>query len=201
MPSDRVLHLLGSAAEPVLGVRVAVGHARARGWDVCLGLTPTAADWLRDDLDGLAELTGHPVKSRFRRPGDPETWPAADAVLVAPATFNTLNRWALGITDNWVVGHAAEAIGTGVPLVAVPRVNSALAAHPQFGRSLATLRTAGVDVLTNADGLPTDGLLADRLPADGLAPAPSGTGNAGFPWAAALAAVERAVAPGRRGKG
>ncbi|WP_329494454.1 flavoprotein [Kitasatospora herbaricolor] len=193
MPTDRVLHLLGSAAEPVLGVRAAVGLARARGWDVCLGLTPTAADWLRDDLDALAEATGHPVKSRFRRPGDREPWPAADAVLVAPATFNTLNCWALGITGNWVVGHAAEAIGKGVPLVAVPRVNGALTAHPQYGRSLATLREAGVELLPNADGLPADG-----PGADGLAPPPSGAGAAGFPWAAALAAVERAGPRGRR---
>ncbi|MCX5213647.1 flavoprotein [Kitasatospora sp. NBC_00240] len=186
MPSDRVLHLLGSAAEPVLGVRAAVAHARALGWDVCLGLTPTAADWLREELDTLAELTGYPVKSRFRRPGDPEPWPAADAVLVAPATFNTLNSWALGITDTWVVGHAAEAIGKGVPLIALPRVNSALAAHPQFGRSLATLREAGVELLPNADG----------ILADGLAPLPSVAGPSGFPWAKALAAVERAVPRG-----
>jgi hypothetical protein len=187
MSSDRVLHLLGSAAEPVLGVRGAVERAQALGWEVCLGLTPTAADWLADDLPALEGLTGHRVKHRYRRPGDPEVWPAPDAVLLAPATFNTLNSWALGITDSWVVGFAAEAVGKGLPLVAAPCVNSALVAHPQFGRSLATLRGAGVLVLATPEGAPAD--VAGVTPPG----AESGAEPPGFSWDSALDAVDRAV--------
>lgn len=109
----RTLYLFGSAAPPVFDVARVIEEAQSRGWDVCLGLTPTAADWLAEGLDGLAALTGHPVRSRYKRPGEADVWPTADAILVAPATFNTINGWALGLTDRFVVGVVAEGIGKG----------------------------------------------------------------------------------------
>lgn len=39
------------------------------------------------------------MRSDYKRPEDPDVLPRADAVVVFPATFNTLNKWALGITD------------------------------------------------------------------------------------------------------
>ncbi|GJF32869.1 hypothetical protein KNE206_55690 [Kitasatospora sp. NE20-6] len=174
MPAP-VLYLLGSAAPPVLDAAKAVRLGRSLGWDVVLGLTPTAADWLRDDLAGLEELTGHPVKSRYRRPGDPDVLPPADAVLFAPATLNSVNSLALGITTSWVIGYAAEAIGKGVPLSVMPCTSTALTAHPQFDRSVETLRGAGVRVLLG------EGFHVPDEP---------GRGNpAVYPWAAALQAV------------
>ncbi|MFE5860074.1 flavoprotein [Streptomyces virginiae] len=104
----RTLYLFGSAAPPVFDVASVIEDAQSRGWDVCLGLTPTAADRLAEGLDGLAALTGHPVRSRYKRPGEADVWPTADAILVAPATFNTINGWALGLTDRFVVGVVAE---------------------------------------------------------------------------------------------
>ncbi|MEY9949917.1 flavoprotein [Kitasatospora sp. GAS1066B] len=179
MPTDRVLYLLGSAAPPVLDLAPVVEQAQADGWSVCLGLTPTAADWLAGDLAGLERLTGHPVRSRHRRPGEPDVWPPATAALLAPATFNTLNSWALGLTSSFVVGFAAEAIGKRIPLVTMPCVNSALLAHPQFEQSIAVLRSAGVRVL-----------LGD----DGFVPNTPGQGNPrAYPWNAALAAVRDAI--------
>jgi len=47
----------------------------------------------------LAALTGDRVRTGFRIPDEPDELPAADAVVVAPATFNTMNKWAAGITD------------------------------------------------------------------------------------------------------
>ncbi|MDH6576615.1 flavoprotein [Kitasatospora sp. MAP5-34] len=174
---NRVLYLLGSAAPPVLGVGSVVESAQGRGWEVCLGLTPTAADWLEDDLGALAELTGYPVKSRHRRPGDVDQWPPADAALLAPATFNTLNSWALGLTSTWVVGFAAEAIGKGIPLVTMPCVNSAFLAHPQLDRSVEVLRGAGVRVLLGEGGF------VPNRPGEGRPNA--------YPWDVALDEVER----------
>ena len=59
--------------------------------------------------------------------------PAADAVVVAPATFNTVNKWAAGITDTFAAGLLCELTGLGVPIVAVPLVKDALARHVAFG--------------------------------------------------------------------
>ncbi|MCB5165423.1 flavoprotein [Streptomyces bambusae] len=178
----RTLYLFCSAAPPVFDVARVIEDAQARGWDVCLGLTPSAAGWLAESLDGLAVLTGHPVRWHYRHPAELSPWPDPDAVLLAPATFNTMNAWALGLTDTYVVGVVAEGIGKRIPMVTVPCVNTAFAVHPQFERSLATLRTAGVQVLYGEEG---------------LRPAEPGAGLPdGFPWQLALDAVDATAAAG-----
>ncbi len=184
--ASRVLYLLGCAAPPVLRIADVVRSAQRGGWDVCLGLTPTAAHWLAAELPELERRTGHPVRSRYKVPGGPDVWPPATAAVVAPATFNTVNQWALGLTEKFVVGFAAEAIGKGVPLVTMPCVNAAYARHPQFARSLETLSRAGVRVLYGAEG---------------FTPNPPGEGRPdAFPWECALTAAAEAVAaaPGPR---
>jgi len=152
MTANRVLYLLGSAAPPVLSVGSVVERAQGQGWSVCLGLSPTAAHWLEDQLPELERLTGYPVRSRYKLPPEPDVWPPADVALVAPATFNTVNQWALGLTEKFIVGFAAEAIGKGIPLVTMPCVNAAYAQHAQFGRSVEALRAMGVRVLYGEGG-------------------------------------------------
>ncbi|MEW2526148.1 flavoprotein [Streptomyces sp. NPDC047071] len=146
------LYLFGSAAPPLFDVAKVIEAAQADGWDVCLGLTPTAARWLDGSLDGLAVLTGHPVRSTYVLPGEPDVWPGADVILFAPATFNSINSWALGLTQDFVVGVAAEAVGKGVPTVTVPCVSAAYARHRQLDRSVVELREQGVTVLYGEDG-------------------------------------------------
>ncbi|MFJ1758135.1 flavoprotein [Kitasatospora sp. NPDC088134] len=162
-----VVYLFASAAGVVPGIGGVVRSALGRGWDVAVGLTPAARAWLEGRVPELEELTGHPVKSTYRWPGQPDVLPPADAVLFAPATFNSVNSLALGLTGSWVVGYAAEAAGKGVPVLVAPCVNAALAAHPQYARSLAVLREAGMEVLEAED--------------------------AGFDWEAGLDAVTRAL--------
>lgn len=176
----RTLYLLCSAAPPVFDVAHVIEDAQSRGWDVCLGLTPAAAQWVSGSLDGLAALTGNPVRWQYKQPGEPDLWPPADALLFAPATFNSVNAWALGLTDRLVVGIAAEALGKGTPVVAVPCTNSALAAHPRFEQSLTVLRAAGAGLLYGEGG---------------FVPGPPGTdAPPHFPWQAALDAVDRTAA-------
>ncbi|WP_033218281.1 flavoprotein [Kitasatospora phosalacinea] len=180
-----VVYLFGSAAGAVLGIDGAVRAGLARGWDVAVGLTPAARGWLEGRVPELEGLTGHPVKSAYRWPGQPDVLPPADAVLFAPATFNSVNSLALGLTSSWVAGYAAEAAGKGVPVLVMPCVNTALAAHPQFPRSVAALREAGVEVLLGEGAF-----------------VPNEPGAAGpYPWEAALDAVARALEPGGPGAG
>lgn len=178
--TSRVLYLFGCAAPPVFDVARVIEEAQSEGWDVCLGLTPTTAHWLGESLSGLQALTGHPVRYAYKLPGEPDVWPPADAIMVAPATFNTLNQWALGLTDHLVVGIAAEAVGKGIPLVTIPCVNTAYVRHPQFERSVETLRTAGVTVLYGEGGF---------VPSPpGQSPPPSQ-----FPWRLAFDALKTAA--------
>jgi phosphopantothenoylcysteine synthetase/decarboxylase len=142
-----VLYIVASAAPPVERISALVAAARRRGWDACLILTPTAARWLAAESGDLAAATGHPVRSAYKMPGEPDVLPPADAMLVVPATFNTINKWSAGISDTLALGLINEAIGMPVPVVAVPWVSGPLALHPALTASLATLRAAGVTVL------------------------------------------------------
>ncbi|WP_458087584.1 flavoprotein [Streptomyces malaysiensis] len=182
MTANRVLYLFGSAAPPVLNIAGVIERAQADGWNVCLGLTPTAARWLDDKLTELEELTGHPVRSQYKLPWEPDAWPPADAAVLAPATFNTINQWALGITEKFIVGFVAEAIGKGIPTVTMPCVNAAYVQHTQFDTSIATLRAMEVHVLYGKGGfIPNE-------PGKGRPDA--------YPWHLALNAAAAALSEG-----
>ena len=149
--------------------------------------TPAALDFL--DVPDLEARAGHPVRSSYRRPGQGErrSLPRATAIVVAPATYNTINKWALGISDTYALGLLAEAPGLGIPIVVLPFVNAALAAHFAFRRSVDELRRHGVRVL---------------LGPGEFEPHPPGTGGArleSFPWHRALDAAEHMArtSPGR----
>lgn len=171
------LYLFCAAAPPIHYVAAAIKDAQARGWTVCLGLTPTAAIWMEDHLGDLEALTGYRVRSTYRRPGETSSWPAPDVICFAPVTANSLNAWALGLTPSWTVGAVVEAVGKGTPVVAMPCVNQALAAHPQVDRSVAALREMGVAVLYGEGG---------------WVPNPSGQGRpAEYPWHVVFEAADR----------
>jgi phosphopantothenoylcysteine decarboxylase len=71
--------------------------AQAAGWEVAVTATPEALAFIGAPL--LAAITGFPVRHRWREPDEPESVPEANAIVVAPATFNTINRWVAGITN------------------------------------------------------------------------------------------------------
>lgn len=146
-----VLYLVACAAPPVLGIVAGVAAARASGWDTCLILTPSAARWLARDLAELRALTGHPVRTEYKLPGEPDVLPPPAAILAAPITSNSVNKWAAGISDTLALGLITEAIGKRLPITAMPSLNDEQAAHPAFVRSVDLLRTAGVTVLLDAE--------------------------------------------------
>jgi hypothetical protein len=148
----RVLYAVVCAAPPARQVHVLVELARGAGWDVCVVATPRAAQWI--DRTALAQQTGYAVRSDYKHPGEPDVLPQPDAIVVAPATFNTINKWAAGICDTLALGLVCEAIGWGVPVVALPYLNAAQAAHPAFAESVQRLRQAGVRILFGVDVLP-----------------------------------------------
>ncbi|GLZ75545.1 hypothetical protein Afil01_03520 [Actinorhabdospora filicis] len=141
----KIAHIVACAAPPVLELAALLDLVEERGWSPCVILTPTAADWV--DVAALEARTGRPVRSAPRRPGEDDPFPAPDAVIAAPLTFNTLNKWAWGAGDTFALGHLNRALGLGVPVVAAPMVSPALRHHPAYATSLATLAGAGVALL------------------------------------------------------
>lgn len=107
------------------------------GWAVDVLRTEAAVSWQGDEGDPVAP------SASFRRPEDRKP-PRPDAVVVCPMTFNTANKWALGIADSQPLSLLAESLGAGIRMVAVPFVNESLAGHPAWSESLARLSAAGV---------------------------------------------------------
>jgi phosphopantothenoylcysteine synthetase/decarboxylase len=70
--------------------------------------------------------------------------------VVAPATFNFVNKLAQGIADDRATTKLCELVGIRPPrpIVLLPRMNAAHTRHPAWPASLATLRSMpGVTVL------------------------------------------------------
>ncbi len=108
----------------------------------------------------LALVPGHQiVESYFDAAILPR--PAPGVVVIAPCTFNTLNKLAAGITDNLALSIAAQAIGRHTPVIVAIAVNIPLWTHPRAQESAATLRKWGCTVL---DPVTADGTLTMASP-------------------------------------
>ena len=145
----RVLSVIVCGAGPATAISTLIKLALARDWTVQVIATPAALDFF--DQAAIEQQTGSPVKSQYSKPGSPRS-AIPDAVIVAPATYNTLNQWALGISDTYALGVLAEITGLDVPIVVLPFVNSALASRSPFRHSVESLRAEGVRILLGPGG-------------------------------------------------
>lgn len=143
----RVLYLVVCAAPPARRIGELVSLLIDQEWAVCVIATPSAAEWV--DTPALERQTGYPVRHEYKHPDDPDTLPRAEAIVVVPATFNTINKWAAGISDTFALGILNETIGLQLPVIVVPHAKSTLAAHPAFAESLEKLRGWEAHVLPN----------------------------------------------------
>jgi phosphopantothenoylcysteine synthetase/decarboxylase len=144
-----VLYVIACGSPVARNVGKLIDLAHRDGWEVCLIATPDGRKFV--DVAVLAQQTGHPVRSTYKLPGEPDLLPPADAIVVAPATVNTINKWVAGITDTLPLGLLIEGQGRGLPIVAMPFTNAAMANHPAFVSSVATLRRWGITVLFGDD--------------------------------------------------
>ena len=155
-PAGRVVYLVVCAAPPARRIEELVEALHQRRWRVCLIPTPTAAAGGWVDATDLAGRTGLPVRSQPRHPQEAKGLPLASLVLAVPATFNTINKWAAGISDTFALGVLNEALGLPIPVIASPYAKPALTTHPAYHRSLQTLRDAGVYLTGNEALRPAD---------------------------------------------
>ena len=77
--------------------------------------------------------------------------PPNGLLLVAPCSFNSLNKLAAGIADNLALSVVAEAIGRRTPVIVAPSLNQPLLDHPLTARSCATLAEWGVSIVPPED--------------------------------------------------
>jgi hypothetical protein len=93
-------------------------------WSVSTVVTDAAGQWFGQPFDGDG--------------------PRPDVVVACPLTFNTANKVAAGIMDRSAAGVLCDALGAGIPVVAVLMVNNRLWGHPAWASTLRTLTNAGI---------------------------------------------------------
>jgi phosphopantothenoylcysteine synthetase/decarboxylase len=176
--SGGLLRVVVCGAGPAADVAELIRAAHRQSWTVEITATVSALDFF--DITAIEELTGSPVRSSYESAASSRRVLAPlDAVIIAPATYNTVNKLASGVADSYVLASVAELIGRGVPTVIVPFVNAALAARAPFHRSISALRAEGLRVLFGPD--------------DAWEAHPPGTGaerRAAFPWHRAFQIAE-----------
>lgn len=115
-------------------------------------------------------LTGRPVlTSMWALPedgvvGHVSLGARADAVVVAPATANTIARIAAGLSDDLLT---TTLLATRAPVLVAPAMNPQMYEHPATQANLATLRARGYTVLE-----PGEGRMAEHVSGKGRLPEP-----------------------------
>ena len=74
---------------------------------------------------------------------------AADLVVVAPATANTIAKMRYGLADNLLT---ATLLATRVPIVVAPAMNTGMWESPVTQENIAALKARGVKVIEPGDG-------------------------------------------------
>ncbi|GAA1013480.1 flavoprotein [Acrocarpospora pleiomorpha] len=173
-PTGKVLYIIVCAAGPAADVGKLVTLAHDQGWTVQIIATPPALGFI--DAPALEKQTGRPIRSQYRTPGEPKS-PQADAIIVAPATYNTINKFAHGTADTYALGLLAEAPGLNIPVIILPFVNTALATRAPFRHAVDQLHAEGIRVLLG--------------PGDFEPHPPNSGGNRinAYPWKRALEAL------------
>ncbi len=131
----------------------------------------------------IATLAGRPVLSElFPEAGQAhDAWTEhvdlglwADAVVIAPATAQTLAKLAGGFCDSMLT---AVVLSARCPVLVAPAMDHDMWGHPATQRNVATLRADGVEVVP-----PAHGELASGLVGDGRLPEPEDLVNAIERW-------------------
>jgi phosphopantothenoylcysteine synthetase/decarboxylase len=142
------IYLIVTGAGTARRVPELLGPLARLGPKVIVIPTPNAARIVscREMVLALPEGGGHRVvESYFDEAILPR--PPHGLCLVAPCSFDSLNKLALGIADNLALSVVAEAIGRATPVIVAVSVNVPLWAHPRARESAERLRSWGVHVI------------------------------------------------------
>jgi len=128
---------------------VKLAHAlRREGATVQAVMTEAAAGIIHP---ALAYATARPVVTRITGLVEHVLYcgegGAADLLLIAPSTANTIGKIACGIDDTPVTTFATTALGRGMPVVLAPAMHESMYRHPGVAENLRRLRSWGIEVI------------------------------------------------------
>ena len=125
----------------------------SRGYEVRVVMTPAATEFITPLT--LQSVTGHPValsfwdESSIKGIGHIHLADWADAMVIAPATADTIAKLAAGFAENSLL---AMALATRAPLLVAPAMNVNMFEHPATQENIALLRKRGVAFVEPEEG-------------------------------------------------
>lgn len=123
----------------------------SRGYEVRVVMTPAATEFITPLT--LQSVTGHPVTTTFweesAQIGHIQLADWADAMVIAPATAETIAKLVAGMADTPLL---AMALATKAPLLVAPAMNVNMYEHPATQENLAVLRKRGVAFVEPEEG-------------------------------------------------
>jgi phosphopantothenoylcysteine decarboxylase/phosphopantothenate--cysteine ligase len=123
----------------------------SRGYEVRVVMTPAATEFIAPLT--LQSVTGYPVTTTFweesAQIGHIQLADWADAMVVAPATADTIAKLVAGIADTPLL---AMALATKAPLLLAPAMNVNMFEHPATQENIAVLRKRGVAFVEPEEG-------------------------------------------------
>ena len=129
------------------------------GAGVRVVMTPLAKEFITPLT--MATLSRHPVPVEFFNPENGE-WNShvrlgewADALVIAPATANTIAKMTAGIADNLLL---TTYLSARCPVFVAPAMDLDMWGHPATQANLAVLRERGVGIIAPGEGELASGL-------------------------------------------
>lgn len=123
------------------------------GAEVQVVITPSGKEFITPVT--LSALSGKPVVSEFFTANTGE-WHShvdlglwADAMVIAPATANTIAKMANGVADNMLV---TTYLSAKAPVFVAPAMDLDMMAHPSTKRNIEMLRSYGNHIIEPAEG-------------------------------------------------
>ncbi|MFN8446078.1 MAG: flavoprotein [Caldilineaceae bacterium] len=143
MQNDSAIFLFVTGAGTCSQVPVLIRALLARKFIVYSVLTPNVE--LVTAPAPLMEIEGNHWIHHYRQ-APLERYPFG-TLLVAPCTFNTFNKLALGLADNLATAMIADGLGAGCRTIIAPSMNRGLWNHPQSKESLERLQRWGCEII------------------------------------------------------
>ena len=143
MATENALFLFVTGAGPCDRVPDMIREFVNRQFTVYSVLTPNVS--LVKPPATLMEVPGNHWIHHYRQ-SPLDTYPFG-TLVVAPCTFNTFNKIALGLADNLATSMIADGLGAGLPVAIAPAMNHGLWSHPQTAASLERLRSWGCEII------------------------------------------------------
>lgn len=143
MDDERALFLFGTGAGTCIQLPALIRALLAEGYTLYSVLTPNVAQVTAPAP--LMAIPGNQWIHAYRQ--EPLDRYPFGTLLVAPCTFNTFNKIALGLADNLATAMIADGLGAGCRVLIAPSMNRGLWAHPQTKSSLNQLQSWGCEIV------------------------------------------------------